>query len=315
MLGRSEAERRRSACDMSQSRRGERRTAILLALGAAAGLGLAATGLLSSAPPDPEALPEGAVARVNEVLIPGEDFERLVAGLESDSKGPIDEADRRHVLDRMIDEELLVQRALDLGLARLDRRVRADLTSALIASIVADSEDREPSADELLDFYEENRDFFRLPGRLRVRQIFFRVGAPGEAAAARERAERARSRLLEGEPWSAVRADLGDEEISPVPDALLPPTKLREYLGPTALRSVLGLSAGELSQPVRSGVGVHLIQLVEREEPRTPSFEAALPQLRSEWRRRQGDLALRRYLDDLRDQALVVTRPDLDGEE
>ena len=39
----------------------------------------------------------------------------------------------QRVLDRMIDEELLGQRGLDLGLVRADRRVRADLVSAVIA--------------------------------------------------------------------------------------------------------------------------------------------------------------------------------------
>ena len=38
-------------------------------------------------------------------------------GVEGDLRNPIDDAMRRRVLDRMIDEELLVQRALDLGLA------------------------------------------------------------------------------------------------------------------------------------------------------------------------------------------------------
>ena len=294
---------------------GGRRATILLALGAAAGLGLAAFGLLTDAGARTADLPEGMVARVNDAWIRGEDYGRLLAGLESDTRAPADERMRRHVLDRMIDEELLVQRALELGLAQVDRRVRADLTSALIASVVSGVDDREPEPEELEAFFEENRDFFTAPGRLRVRQVFFRARDAEDEARVRVTALEARRRLLAGEDFEAVRDDLGHAEISRVPDTYLPATKLREYLGPTAMRAAAQLEVGGVSEPVRSGTGVHVIQLVDREFDRTPELAEALPQVASEWRRRAGDQALREYLDGLREQADVVTVPDLGGEE
>jgi hypothetical protein len=289
----------------------ERRAPLLLGIGAACGLALAAASLLGGAPSDGDPLPEGSVARVNQVLIPSDDFERLVAGLESDTRARADQATRRHVLDRMIDEELLVQRALDLGLARVDRRVRADLTNAMIASVVAGVEDQEPGEPELRRFHRENLDFFTVPGRLRVRQIFFRARNAEEERASRARAVEARRLLAEGGDFEALRSRLGDPEISPLPDALLPPGKLREYLGPTALRAALSLEVGAWSQPVRSGTGVHLLQLVDREAPRAPGFEESRKNLRAEWKRRAGDRALRAYLDELRKHAVVVTASSL----
>ncbi|MCZ6465010.1 MAG: peptidylprolyl isomerase [Proteobacteria bacterium] len=301
-----------SEADDPQARR---RVTALLAIAAALGLGLAATGLLTGVPDDGDGLPEGSVARVNDVLIRAEKFERLVAGLESDTRQPVDERARRHVLDRMIDEELLVQRGLALGLPQVDRRVRADLTSALIDSVVSSVEDRDPAEGELAAFFEVHRDFFTRPGRARVRQIFFRARDAAEEARSRASAAEARRRLLDGEPFEVVRKELGDVEISPVPDAYLPATKLREYLGPTALRSALDLEVGEIGEPVRSGTGVHLIQLVGREPRRVPDLEQALPQVRAEWKRRLGDDALRAYLDDLREDAQVVTASSLNGQE
>jgi hypothetical protein len=103
----------------------------LLAVGAVAGLVLAAHGLLASGPRQGEALPERVVARVNGSEILTEDYLRLVAGLERDTREIADEKSRRHVLDRMIDEEVLVQRGLELGLAESDRRIRANVTAAM----------------------------------------------------------------------------------------------------------------------------------------------------------------------------------------
>lgn len=286
---------------------GARRALWLLALGAGAGLLLAAVGLLLPQSHAREVtLPPDAVALVNGKAIRLSDYERLLAGLESDSRNPIDDEMREHVLNRMIEEELLVQRGLELGLAQVDRRVRGDLTASLIQSVVSSAEGREPELEELREFHAENADFFTLPGRLRVRQIFFRVAQSDDENAVRARAESARSAVLAGRPFEEVRLELGDREISPLPDGLLPPTKLREYVGPTALKAASALEVGELSAPIRSGVGIHVLLLVDEQVARTPALEEIEPQVRSEWKRRGGDTALRRYLDELRASSVVI---------
>ena len=207
----------------------------------------------------------------------------------------------------MIDEELLVQRAVELGLVDVDRRVRANLTSSMIQSIVDDAEEIEPRESDLRGFYDENSDFFTSPGRLRVHQIFFRTRNT-ERGSGEERAAVAMAALDAGESFAAVREQHGDDEISPLPDVMLPALKLREYIGPTALRTAMELEPGTISQPVRSGTGVHILALVERDPPSTPPFEQIESQIQSEWRRRQGDHALRSYLDGLREDILVITR-------
>ena len=284
-----------------------RRTLGLLALGASAGLLAAAVGLVTPATPTGRARPDDAVAIVNGEVIRRDDYERLLAALQSDSRNPIDESARRHVLDRMIEEELLVQRGLTLGLAQVDRRVRADLTQSLIASVVSTAEDRDPDTAELEAFYLDNRDFFTRPGRLRVRQIYFRVPDPDAEAEARRRAELAHDALLSGRAFEEVREEYGDREISPLPDTLLPATKIREYIGPTALAAAAPLEIGAISEPVRSGVGVHLLLLVDRTEALTPEYPEIADQVQTEWRRRAGDRALREYLDELREQGEVET--------
>ncbi|MCA9511966.1 MAG: peptidyl-prolyl cis-trans isomerase, partial [Myxococcales bacterium] len=114
--------------------------------------------------------------------------------------------------------------------------------------------------------------------------------------------------LAAGEPFERVRDELGDAEISPLPDVLLPPLKLREYVGPTALRAAMELAPGGVSAPVRSGTGVHVLVLVEREDAHVPPFDEIEEQVRAEWRRRRGDDALRAYLDGLREDVDVIAR-------
>ena len=288
----------------------ERRPLAWLAAGAAAGVALAGWGLLGSDARS-AALPDGAVASVNGTLLYAEDYQRLVEGVESDTREPAGPELRRRVLDRMIEEELLVQRGVELGLVESDRRVRADITQAMIQSIVVESEDEQPEPEELRRFYEEEAGFFTQPGRVRAAQVFFRVRTPGDEAALLARATEAQRRLLAGEPVERVRSELGDEEVSPIPDTLLPPAKLREYVGPTALRAVMELAPGATSAPVRSGMGMHVFQVIEREQARVPPFEEIAAHVEAEWVRRAGDRALRAYLDDLRAEAQVKTAETL----
>jgi len=287
--------------DDDARRRAERRPTALLGLGATLGIALAVASLLS--PSGTPGLPEGVVARVNDTLIRESQFERAVAAMASDRRTELSPADRRHILDRLIDEELLVQYGLALGLAESDRRVRSDLVSAVLASQVASVDGFAPSDDEVRGFYRENEDFFRPPGRLRVRDLWIRsapVRTPAEALA---RAEAAVERLRAGEAFDVVEQAFGDPPVAPVPDAMLPPAKLREYVGPSALHAIERLAVGEVSDPLVTDGAVRVFVLIDRERSVAPAIEAIPNEVRAEMKRRAGDDAVRGLLDRLRGDA------------
>jgi len=290
---------------MPKPLRASRRPLVFLAGGALAGVVLAAAGLVSTSTGAGAGLPTDAVARVNGTVIRRDDYNRIIAGLAGDRRGAVTDADKRHILDRLIEEELLIQRALDLRLADHDSRIRKDLTVAMIDAIAAPSAELTPSEPELEEFYEQNREVFAQSDHVRARQIWCRVPTLADAGAAHTRATDAAKRLRAGEDFTAVRSALGDNEIAPLPDALLPPAKLADYLGPTALRAVLGLQPGEVTDPIRSSTGYHVLQLLERAAGSAPPFESMKAQVLAAYRKNAADAALRSYLDDLRSRADV----------
>src|SRR5207253_2671904 len=89
----------------------------------------------------------------------------------------------------------------------------------------------------------------------------------------------------------------------------LPPARLVDYLGPTAARTALELSPGQVGGPVRSGWGHHLMHVVAREEAATPPLAAVREEVRAELRRRDGDRRLRRHRDEPRAAAWRVRCP------
>jgi parvulin-like peptidyl-prolyl cis-trans isomerase-like protein len=278
----------------------ERRARWLLALGAATGLAIAIGSLVGGTIDRP--LGADAVALVNDTPIRRDDYLRALGAVATDRRTPLDDADKRRILDRLIDEELLLQRGLALGLPERDHSVRAPLVAATIDLLARAN--REPTDAELRAFYDANREYFTDPGRVRVGQVFVRVEGRSETDA-RTRADDALRRLRAAEPLATVRAALGDDETAPIPDTLLPIEKVREYVGQTAARAVADLDVGATSDVVRSSMGFHVLQVRERTDPEVPPYDAIVDRVRAEWRRRADDVALRSALDDLRRGAKV----------
>lgn len=242
---------------------GARRAQWLLVAGMAAGM--AAAGWTLAVPRG--TLPGDAAARVGERVITHDDWQRAVAAVEADRRTPLTAADRRRVLERLVDEELLVQHGLALGLAAHDRRLRGQLVADVVAAAIAAAP--EPDDAALQRYFAENRAYFATPPRLRV-------------AATRD----------------------GDAFAPPVPDALLPPAKLREYLGPRLTEVALALPVGE-SSALHDGA---ILRVLEREEIREPAFEDVREQVRAAVQRRAQEEALRRLLAELRTAGAVTMR-------
>lgn len=279
----------------------------LLVAGCTAGIALAALGLVRGASLPAEALASGEAARVNGVPIRSAVLERAVGALAADKREPLAAADRARALDRLVEEELLVQRALEIGLAQSEPSVRGALVQAMVDSVVAEVESREPDPAQLRRFYEENRSYFGAGERLRVERLVFRPGTRSADPGARAReAQRA---LSAGEPLEAVAERLADEPLLPLPGGLLPAPKLREYLGPDLVDVLLAAPDARWLDPLEGAEGVQLLRVLERRAAGDAAFEEVAPQVEAEWRRRESDRALRSYLDRLRADAEIVLAP------
>ena len=286
-----------------------RRARWLLAAGTAAGIGLSAVGLVRGAALPGNALASGDVARVNGVPIQRAELDRVIAALASDKRTPLEEADRARALDRLVEEELLVQRGVEIGLLDSEPGVRKALVQAVVYSVVAEAESDEPDADTLRAFYEENREYFGAGERLRVERLVFR-GEGGRPGAPAERARAAREALVAGEAPAAVRNRLADIPVLPLPDTLLPLPKLREYLGADVVEQLRAAPGSAWSEPLADTEGLQLLRVAERRSAESEPFEAVAAAVAAEWRRREGDRALREYLDFLRAQADIAFAPD-----
>ncbi len=282
----------------------------LLLVGALAGLALAAPGMLQSQKsravlPNPGK----AIATVNGQPILRSDFDRAVTALQSDRRtGELGPALQRHVLQRLIDEELLVQYGIEIGLPGRSPRVRADLSAAVISLIAAraETDPQDPPESDLRLFYDERAAEFRRPVRLWVRRLFFRVEGSSEQGEkrAKRRAMKAVSSIGQGVPFNQA-AVMADEPPLPVPDGPLPVVKLQDYLGPTLVRRAAGLQEGQVSEPIRSNSGFHVLLLKNRYGGEKRSFQEVRDLVLDQYRRRAGERELRKFLQERRRAAEI----------
>lgn len=274
----------------------------LLALGACVGLIMAASGLVERWSPSPGELPIGAIARVGGKIITQERYLQLLNDLATDQRAPLSAADRQFVFDRLIDEELLIQRGIELGLADSSPQIRKALAAAVIGQLTAEAEASLPDEEALRRLYGSDPEFFTSTARFRLRWLRL----PTSDYAAQHKAEEAYRQLSNGVVLAKVTQSTGLEPVPILPDALLPLSKIRDYLGPALAGQASLLKRGVFSKPIEDNGDLHILQLLEYRPEVLPPFEEARPVLEAEYLRRAGDEALRQYLKWLRLRSEVI---------
>jgi len=278
-----------------------RRGGRLLAIGASLGLAAALWGALGQpglGRPDAD-----AIATVDGVAIARADYERALASLAADKRSPLTTADARRALERLIDEELLVRRGLDVGLGTSDLAVRKSLVDAMVQFASAEAAGREPDETELRRYYAGRPELVQSEPELRVRVASF----PSRDAAA---VAAMRAALHAGKDFDAASAASGAEAVF-VPDTLLPAAKLADYAGPAVRDAAAALAPGDVAGPLDAGGVPTFVLLVERRAGTVPPFETVRELVAEEWRKRQTEAALDRYLAELRRKAKIRYAADV----
>lgn len=267
---------------------------------------LAASGLVDKRAPSSGPLPANAIARVGDQVILRERYLELVNDLAADKRAPLNEDDRQFALDRLIDEELLIMRGIELGLPETSPEIRKSIAAAVIAQIAAEAEATTPDEAELRRLYETDAGFFSTTARYRLH--WWRV--PGSDAQAEQKAVSAYEQLSARLSTKAVMQSTGLQRETWLPDEMLPLAKLSDYLGSMLAKQASELNPGEFSRPITAGDSFHILYLLEKQDGVLPAFDQVRPMVEAEYLRRRGGDALRQYLVWLRERtdSIVVQK-------
>jgi len=197
---------------------------------------------------------------VNDRPISRESYEQALAAVAGDRKdGQLRAEDRQRVLDRLVDQELLIDRAIELGLHERDPQIRNQLTIAMIDFLVRQAEDEALTAteSELREFYQ--RESFRFE-----RNPLYRIDVEGSAI--------------------------------PLPDGFLLAKEIEQRLGPTAARAITELEVGT-STTMTTPSDDLVVTLLERRGGGVAPFDEAREAVEAAYLRARGEAAVQEFLN------------------
>jgi hypothetical protein len=260
-----------------------------LVLGAIAGLFAAGYGILrqdSSA----LALPDNALARVNEAIIDRDTYANALARYAALDDRPLTAADKANLAQSLVDDELLLQRGLELGMAQTDTAVRTAIVSSLVASLTAEADAANPSDEELAKHLADHVDRFSYTAAIAIEGW----QTDDESLA--------QDFVLKLRNTGEVPDLAGISSIPDLPGSLVPLETLRDHVGPGIAAATANMPAGSSAIFARRGRWL-VLRVAQKETAAITDLDSIRNQVLLDYRRSLADDNLRQYIDDLRDRA------------
>jgi peptidyl-prolyl cis-trans isomerase SurA len=168
--------------------------------------------------------------------------------------------------------------------------------------------------EESRAYYELHKQDFTTPSELTLREILIEVPASdrgvnvAEDDEARAKAEETRKRLLAGEPFARLAADVSAAP-SKANGGLIGPIKSDE-LAPQLQQQLSAMKVGELMPVQRTSRGYQILKLESRTDTKVKTFEEARGEIADKVVEPKFDNARAEYLERLRGQAAITWRND-----
>ena len=216
---------------------------------------------------------------------------------------PVQDRDKQ-LLQRLIDDELILQRAEELGILQADPGIRKLLARSAIDTVVRESQAVLIKEPELIAFYNDHQAVFQQPQRITLQAAQFDdVGM----------ANISRNAVLLGDSLKKT-VSLGGGKILPIPASPLPKHMLIRYLGISLTDLALGLSATQISQPIVQGDNIYLLQVIENQPATLMPFEQVRETVMTELVSRQRRDSLTTTLEELKQTASIQFNLSLLGQ-
>lgn len=216
------------------------------------------------------------------IVVTPKAVQAMVADRELVLGRPLQPAEQEALVERFIDEEVLVREAYAQGLDRVDGKVRGQLIRKM--TFLLEEEPPEPTAADLQALYEADPARYRLPARIDLLQLL-----PADGKHAGEMLAKLREGTLAASDAGRVQPleKLSAQEVSMVLDA-------------EQTVALMGQPIGDWSGPYALSQGTVLIQVTARYPERAFSPEQLQRYLREDWMMAQRREVLARKMAELR---------------
>ncbi len=213
---------------------------------------------------------------------------------------------KKALVERWVEISLLSLAAKDAGLekdpevkARLDEVTKQILAQAYLEKKLLNQQ--RVSEEEVKAYYEKHREKYQEPRAVRARHILIEVpqgATPEQEKEALKKAQRLRERILKGEDFAKLAqkysADPGTKEKGGELGFFTQGQMVKEFE-----EAAFRLKPGEISEPVRTPFGYHLIQVEEVKEAKQRSFAEVKDRVQEDLIQAKEEAALNKALKEL----------------
>ena len=231
-----------------------------------------------------------AIARVGEKEISRQKFEEIIKVLDDQSKSELTLEKKNLIRERLIDEELLIQRAIELDLVRNDSLVKGNVIQTMFQYIINSNESAEPSEAELREYFSKEKNYFSSGKRFKLKNYTFRNLRDAETA---------RNSLNQGNLESFLKLVETENSID-LPNVFLTPQKIRDYLGPKVLEELPSLEKGGFSNIFEINQVPSIVICIDVLMNNNPKFEEIIDQIKNKFIRDREDILVKEYIENLR---------------
>ena len=231
-----------------------------------------------------------AIARVGEKEISRQRFEEIIKVLDDQSNSELTLEKKNLIRERLIDEELLIQRAIELDLVRNDSLVKGNVIQTMFQYIINSGELAEPSEAELREYFKKEKNYFSSVRRYKLKNYSFLNLSDAETA---------RNSLNQGNLESFLKLVETENPVD-LPNVFLTPQKIRDYLGPNVLKELLGLEKGDFSNIFEVNQLPSIVICIDVLLDNNPKFEEIIEQIKNKFIRDREDSLVKEYIENLR---------------
>ena len=239
-------------------------------------------------------LPDNVAAVVNDKIIPSERYQTVIQLIKNDKRDDLTDIDRKMALERIIEEELLVQYAYQNGFLEADDLLRKSIVRSVVDSIAEQSISVIPNEKTLRDFYQDNLPLFTVDEQFRIVILSSQNGSDINAGKVIWQ-DSYDIPLLMNEIRSIKKLDISSDFISKY--------RLGTLIGPLLRDVVLSLKLGETSEPLETIYGYSIVTLIDKKGRVIPDFKEINEIVLQEYKRQQRETILNDLLSDLKRQS------------
>jgi len=236
-----------------------------------------------------------AILSLGDQVVRRSEFERHVRALEQQGATPLDPKVRAALLERYLEERVVVLEARARGL--LSAPSTPEQEEAAARKLLADEglTGVEVSDDEVAAYYQAHQQELESPETVSLRQIL--VPTLNEARDVRRRLQKAPRSF----PVLAQSLSRGPEASA----GGVMGRFSRGQLPPELERAAFALAPGRISEPVQTPYGYHVLRLDAREPSRQPTLEESQEEIRVRLRSEKTDRKIQEFVAGLMARAKV----------